>query len=44
VIFEEYDTPETQTENAIAQTPDGGEGAWFKDWESNLIGVGVRRK
>jgi predicted enzyme related to lactoylglutathione lyase len=37
--FEEYDTPETRTENGIARTPDGGEGAWFKDSEGNLLGV-----
>jgi predicted enzyme related to lactoylglutathione lyase len=37
--FEEYDTPETRTENGIAQTPDGGEGAWFKDSEGNLVGL-----
>jgi predicted enzyme related to lactoylglutathione lyase len=39
VEFEEYDTPETQTENGVARTPDGGEGAWFKDSEGNLVGV-----
>ena len=39
VEFEEYDTPETQTENGIARTPDGGEGAWFKDSEGNLVGI-----
>ena len=39
VEFEEYETPETRTENGIAQTPDGGEGAWFKDSEGNLIGI-----
>ena len=39
VEFEEYDTAETRTENGIAQTPDGGEGAWFKDSEGNLVGV-----
>jgi hypothetical protein len=37
--FEAYDTPETRTENGIARTPDGGEGAWFKDSEGNLVGV-----
>ena len=37
--FEDYDTPETRTEDGIARTPDGGEGAWFKDSEGNLIGV-----
>ena len=39
VRFEEYDTPETRTEDGIARTPDGGEGAWFKDSEGNLVGV-----
>jgi predicted enzyme related to lactoylglutathione lyase len=39
VEFEEYDTPETRTEDGIAQTPDGGEGAWFRDSEGNLVGV-----
>jgi predicted enzyme related to lactoylglutathione lyase len=39
VEFEEYDTPETRTEQGIARTPDGGEGAWFKDTEGNLLGV-----
>src|SRR5690348_366116 len=39
VEFEEYDTPETKTDNGIARTPDGGEGAWFKDSEGNLVGV-----
>ena len=39
VEFEEYDTPETRTEGGIARMPGGGEGAWFKDSEGNLIGV-----
>jgi hypothetical protein len=26
VELEEYDTPETQTQNGVARTPDGGEG------------------
>jgi hypothetical protein len=39
VEFEEYDTPETRTENGIAQMPGGGEAAWFKDSEGNLVGV-----
>jgi predicted enzyme related to lactoylglutathione lyase len=33
VDFEEYDTPETRTENGIARMPGGGEAAWFKDSE-----------
>src|ERR1700733_11530304 len=39
VVFEEYDTPETRTENGIAQMPGGGEAAWFKDSEGNLVGL-----
>lgn len=39
VKFEEYDTSETRTDNGVAQTPAGGEGAWFKDSEGNLVGV-----
>ena len=39
VEFEEYDTPETRTEGGIAQMPGGGEGAWFKDSEGNLVGL-----
>jgi len=39
VRFEEYDTAETHTEDGIARSPDGREGAWFKDSEGNLIGV-----
>src|SRR6202034_88505 len=37
VEFEEYDTPETRTENGIARMPGGGEAAWFKDSEGNLV-------
>jgi predicted enzyme related to lactoylglutathione lyase len=39
VEFEEYDTLETRTENGIARMPGGGEAAWFKDSEGNLVGV-----
>ena len=39
VVFEEYDTPETRTEGGIARMPGGGEGAWFKDSEGNLVGL-----
>jgi predicted enzyme related to lactoylglutathione lyase len=39
VTFEEYDTPETQTENGVARMPGGGEAAWFKDSEGNLVGL-----
>jgi len=39
VVFEDYDTQETRTQSGIAQTPDGGEAAWFKDSEGNLVGI-----
>jgi hypothetical protein len=39
VGFEEYDTPETRTENGVARMPGGGEAAWFKDSEGNLVGL-----
>ena len=39
VTFEEYNTAETQTENGIARTSDGREGAWFKDPAGDLVGV-----
>ena len=39
VAFEEYDTPETRTENGVAAMPGRGEAAWFKDSEGNLVGV-----
>ena len=39
VQFEEYDTPETRTENGIARIPSGGDAAWFKDSEGNLVGL-----
>ena len=39
VQFEEYDTLETRTDHGIARMPGGGEGAWFKDSEGNLLGL-----
>jgi len=39
VQFEECDAPETRTEGGIARMPGGGEGAWFKDSEGNLVGL-----
>jgi predicted enzyme related to lactoylglutathione lyase len=39
VKFEDYDTSETRTENGVAQMPGGGEAAWFKDSEGNLVGL-----
>ena len=39
VEFEEYDAPKAWTENGIARIPDGGEAAWFKGSEGNVVGV-----
>ena len=41
VIFEEYDFPTLKTVNSIAERPDF-KGAWFKDSEGNMIGIGQR--
>ena len=47
VVFEEYDLPGLKTINGIAQIAGnypsrgrGEKGAWFKDSEGNLIGIG----
>jgi hypothetical protein len=39
VDVEQCDPPETRTMNGTARTPDGGEGAWFKDSDGNPVGV-----
>ena len=41
VVFEEYDYPTLKTVNSIAERPDF-RGAWFKDSEGNMIGIGQR--
>ena len=41
VKLEEYDVPGFKTHDGIVDRPDGGKGAWFKDTEGNLIGVGT---
>ena len=41
VVFEEYDYPDLKTVNSIAERPDF-KGAWFKDSEGNMIGIGQR--
>ena len=38
VVFEEYDLPEAQTVNGIAEFP-GGRVSWFKDTEGNTLGL-----
>jgi len=47
VVFEEYDLPGLKTVNGIAQISgnypskgSGEKGAWFKDSEGNLVGIG----
>jgi hypothetical protein len=47
VVFEEYDMPDLQTVDAIADIegnyPSKGiaeRGAWFRDSEGNLLGIG----
>jgi catechol 2,3-dioxygenase-like lactoylglutathione lyase family enzyme len=47
VIFEEYDLPGLKTANGIAEIAGnypskgaGEKGAWFKDSEGNLLGIG----
>jgi catechol 2,3-dioxygenase-like lactoylglutathione lyase family enzyme len=41
VVFEEYDYPTLKTVDSIATQPDF-KGAWFKDSEGNMIGIGQR--
>jgi catechol 2,3-dioxygenase-like lactoylglutathione lyase family enzyme len=41
VVFEEYDMPGLKTVDSIAERPDV-KGAWFKDSEGNMIGIGQR--
>ena len=41
VVFEEYDLPGLKTVDSIAERPDV-KGAWFKDSEGNMIGIGQR--
>ena len=52
VVFEEYDAPGLETINGVADIKGnypskgvGEQGAWFRDSEGNLLGVGqpVRR-
>jgi catechol 2,3-dioxygenase-like lactoylglutathione lyase family enzyme len=44
VVFEEYDFPGLRTVNGIAEVRDSegnlfGKGAWFRDSESNVLGI-----
>jgi catechol 2,3-dioxygenase-like lactoylglutathione lyase family enzyme len=41
VVFEDYDMPGLKTVNSIAERSDF-RGAWFKDSEGNMIGIGQR--
>ena len=40
VKLEEYDFPTFKSKDGIVDLPDGSKGAWFKDTEGNLIGLG----
>jgi catechol 2,3-dioxygenase-like lactoylglutathione lyase family enzyme len=47
VVFEEYDLPGLRTENGIAEIEGnypskgtGERGAWFRDSEGNMVGIG----
>jgi catechol 2,3-dioxygenase-like lactoylglutathione lyase family enzyme len=47
VVFEEYDSPDLQTVNGIANIEGnypskgiGERGAWFRDSEGNMLGIG----
>lgn len=39
VVFEEYDFDEIKTVDGVLTTPDGTQGAWFKDSEGNILGL-----
>ena len=39
VVFEEYDFGEIKTVGGIMDTPDGNANAWFKDVDTNIVGV-----
>jgi predicted enzyme related to lactoylglutathione lyase len=41
VKLEEYDLPNFKSHDGIVGLPDGTKGAWFKDTEGNLIGIGT---
>ena len=40
VAFQEYDTPDFKTVDAIATMPDGTQVAWFTDPDGNILAVG----
>jgi catechol 2,3-dioxygenase-like lactoylglutathione lyase family enzyme len=41
IYFEEYDFPELKTVDGVADL-DGERGAWFKDPDGNILGLGQR--
>ena len=41
ITFEEYDFPELKTVDGVAEL-DGERGAWFKDPDGNILGLGQR--
>ena len=44
VKLEEYNYPGFKTQDGVADLPNGTKGAWFKDTEGNLIGLGSLRR
>jgi catechol 2,3-dioxygenase-like lactoylglutathione lyase family enzyme len=44
VAIEEYDMPGMKTENGIIELGDGVKGAFFKDPDGNILGLGQRTK
>ena len=40
VVFEEYDMPGFKSVDGIVDMGPGGRGAWFKDSEGNVLGLG----
>ncbi|GAA4958369.1 glyoxalase/bleomycin resistance/dioxygenase family protein [Yinghuangia aomiensis] len=39
VVFEDYDFPGLKTVNGVAESPEGGRAAWFRDSEGNVLCV-----
>ena len=40
IVFEEYDLPGVKTVDRIAEHESGGQGAWFKDPDGNVLQLG----
>jgi hypothetical protein len=44
IVFEEYDLPDFKTVDGVSVRPDDNGTAWFKDTESNIIGIGTTHR